>query len=337
MRNDQIPSLKEDIDQIHVPFEKLDAIIENVENAKKQRNVRTIYKRFSYSLGAAVIVVGLLVGSAAVSPAMASVLSSVPFIGSVFSHFGDSGQKQIAELGLVDVVEQSETVNGITISLGEIIYDGTRFNISYSIVSDQPIDDSYVTITDSKIDGEFVPGGIGIHTYKNTPTEKIGYFQIEPYWKGEPGPEEMEYKLSFEGKNGEKWSFINNITKKKNEEILVDHALQIDGFIMNVKNVVPGPGGLLLNYEAETWVRASWHLPSYLQFRVEDSSGEELKILEGGMYDEYGKILFEPIDETTDELTITPYFDFPEEKEEWMKPYEDENYKFDSFKVKIPK
>lgn len=74
----------------------------------------------------------------------------------------------------------------------------------------------------------------------------------------------------------------------------------------------------------------------FLQFRVVDSSGKELKILEGGVTDGDGKIVYEPINDTVDELTITPFIELPKEKAD-MKIYENKNYKFNSFNVKIPR
>lgn len=74
----------------------------------------------------------------------------------------------------------------------------------------------------------------------------------------------------------------------------------------------------------------------FLQFRVVDSSGKELKILEGIVNDGDGKIVYEPINDTVYELTITPFIDLPKEKVD-MKIYENKNYKFDCFNVKIPR
>lgn len=298
-------------------------------------------KKWGYGIGAAVLAFGLLVASSMVSPAMATVLSSIPGISSIFSYLGDTGQKNVSELDLTEVVEQSKTVNGITISLREIFYDGTRFNISYSIVSEKPIVEQYIEVSGYKIDKQVVPGGIGINNIIETPTETVGFLQVDPYWKDKPQPEELNLELTFKGQSGEQWSFTNPVTKQNNKEIDIDHSEKRGDFRFTVNQVILGPGGILLNYEAISWERG--RLEDFLRFRVVDSSGKELQILEGSVYDGDGKILYEPINDTVDELTITPYLDIPKEIKYQngatvdMKIYENKNYKFNSFNVKIPR
>lgn len=334
MRKDKIPSFKEDIDLIHVPTEKLDVIIANVELGIKQSRKRTVLRKWSYSVGAAVLALGLVVGSASLSPAMASVLSSIPLLGSVFSQLGDSGQKNVSELDLTEVVGQSKTVNGITISLKEIFYDGTRFNVSYSIVSEKPIVEQYIELAGYKIDKQVIPGSIGIKNMIETPTEKVGFLQIDPYWKDNSKPEALNLELAFKGQTGEQWSFTHSVTKQTNKEIDIGHSEKRGEFRFTVNKVILSPGGLLLSYEAISMEKGP--LENFLGFRVVDSSGKELKVLEGSKYDEDGTILYEPINDSVDELTITPFIDLPKEIK-YTVDYEKKNYKFDSFKVTIPR
>lgn len=291
-------------------------------------------KKWGYGIGAAVLAFGLLVASTMVSPAMAMVVSSIPGISSIFSYLGDSGQKKVSELALTEVVEQSKTANGITISLGEIFYDGTRFNISYSVVSEKPIVEQYIEIAGYKIDKQEVPGGIGINNIIETAKETVGFLHVDPYWQDKSQPDELNLELSFKGQSGEQWSFTTPVTKQNNEEIDIGHSERRGDFRFTVDKVILGPSGLLLSYEARSWEIG--HLEMFLKFRVVDSSGKELEILEGTVYDGDGKMVYEPINERVDELTITPFIELPEEKVD-MKIYENKNYKFDSFNVKIPR
>lgn len=320
-----------EVEKARVKAKLKQSIEKNHSHHMRKQSTR---KKWGYGIGAAVLAFGLLVASAMVSPAMAAVVSAIPGISSIFSYLGDSGQKKVSELALTEVVGQSEMVNGITISLGEIFYDGTRFNISYSIVSEKPIVEQYVEIAGYKIDKQVVPGGIGINNIIENPTETVGFLQVDPYWKDKSQPEELNLELSFKGQSGEQWSFITPVTKQNNEEIDIGHSERRGDFRFTVDKVILGPSGLLLSYEARSWERG--HLEMFLKFRVADSSGKELEILEGTVYDGDGKMVYEPINDTVDELIITPFIDLPKEKVD-MKIYENKNYKFDSFNVKIPR
>lgn len=320
-----------EVEKARVKAKLKQSIEKNQSHHMRKQSTR---KKWGYGIGAAVLAFGLLVASSMVSPAMATVLSSIPGISSIFSYLGDSGQKNVSELDLIEVVGQSKTVNGITISLGEIFYDGTRFNISYSIVSEKPIVEEYIEIPGYTIDKQLGQGGIGINNIIETPTETVGFLQFDHFWKEKPQPEELNLELSFKGQSGEQWSFTTAVTKQNNKEIDIGHSEKRGDFRFAVNKVILGPSGLLLSYEARSWEIG--HLEMFLQFRVVDSSGKELKILEGGVSDGDGKIVYEPINDKVDELTITPFIDLPKEKVD-MKIYENKNYKFDSFNVKIPR
>ncbi|NBD28382.1 DUF4179 domain-containing protein [Paenibacillus glycinis] len=81
---------------------------------------------------AAVTVAGVLLlgtgmaGLGYISPAFADSMRSVPVIGSLFSLYGDRGMQAAAENGLVQPVAATETHGDTTISVRNVIYDGTR-------------------------------------------------------------------------------------------------------------------------------------------------------------------------------------------------------------------
>ena len=75
-------------------------------------------------------------------------------IGSIFSQSEDEGLVQVSETGLAQVIGETKTVNGKSLTIDELFYDGTRFTFSYSLVSDVPITDNYVIPTGTTIDGQ---------------------------------------------------------------------------------------------------------------------------------------------------------------------------------------
>ena len=75
---------------------------------------------------------------------MATIVSQIPIIGSIFSESGEHGLERVSELGLTQALGESKTVNGITITIDEVFYDGTRVTVGYSQQSEEPLDHYYV-------------------------------------------------------------------------------------------------------------------------------------------------------------------------------------------------
>jgi Protein of unknown function (DUF4030) len=76
-------SVKKEVDKIQIPDDKLEQRIGYaIKSGKKDK--RRIGKKVFYISSAAVLLLGLLVGSAFVSPVMANVVSRIPYLGSIF-------------------------------------------------------------------------------------------------------------------------------------------------------------------------------------------------------------------------------------------------------------
>ena len=165
-----------------------------------------IRKKVLYSLGAAVVAFGLLVGSATVSPVMATFVSQIPVVGSIFSESGERGLEQVSELGLTQVVGESKTIEGNTITIDEVFYDGTRLTIGYSLASEEPLGEFYLgSGMDFTIDGKRVSFGGSSGETEITPTYRTGLYNIEP--ASTDIPEKFTLGLFFEGEGGERWKF----------------------------------------------------------------------------------------------------------------------------------
>jgi len=81
-------NVKEEMDNIRIPEDKLNHTIQMaIERGKKDRGGHG--KKWIYYSSAAVLLFGLLIGSALVSPAMANVVSKIPYLGSIFESKDD--------------------------------------------------------------------------------------------------------------------------------------------------------------------------------------------------------------------------------------------------------
>lgn len=98
-------------------------------NEQISRSSRRFYRlgRLVAATVAGVLLLGAgMVGLGYISPAFADSMRSVPVLGSLFSIHGDKGLQAAADNGLVQPVVVSETQGDITISVRNVIYDGTR-------------------------------------------------------------------------------------------------------------------------------------------------------------------------------------------------------------------
>ena len=346
---DKIPSFKEEIDGIHVPIDKLDAIIVNTVLGSVPKRKHPLRKKIAYSAAVAVAAVGLLIGSATVSPVMANIVSQIPIVGSIFSQSEDRGLQKISEFGLTEVVGQSQTINGNTVTIDEVFYDETRFTVSLSLESEKPIVEGYLRLKGWTIDGEAIASGVGIkEPNRIMATYHTWIYSIESYDTAIPG--KFDLALLFEGGNGEQWEFSIPVVKQSDIEVVtIDHQQQVEGLSLTASSLQIGPGGILLKYQAFSKNYDS--LASMVRFQVVDSLGNELIVHESGSTGRqfvYGKVLLEPADEKAKELTITPYLLIPKPGE-WKRTdgagnvtdvdvsqYQGLDIKFDSFTVKLP-
>lgn len=359
MMTDKIPSFKEQIDTIHVPVDKLDTIILKTVQEVKPKRKRSLRKKLVYSASAVVAAFGLLIGSATVSPTMAAVAAKIPLIGSIFNESDDRGLVQVNKSGLTQVVGESKTVEGTTLTIGEIYYDGTRLTFGYSVESKEPLGERYITSMGFTVDGELFMGSMGGDDEKVvTPTYRTGIMDIKAYETKYFSdmtdlPEAFVLGLRFEGKDDKEWEFSIPVKKQSNATfIALDHTQERRGIELSVLGLNHGPGGLLLTYRTATKVLDPLRVMDHLEFKVVDSLGNELAVRGGGAdgYDRLmnGSYLFDPIDSDATEVTITPYIEFPKQGEwgmnDWegniievdMTPYQGKEFEFDSFTVKLP-
>ena len=98
---------------------------------------------------------GLLIGSSYVSPTLASSLSQLPIIGSVFSDSGLLGLKQASDQGLTSAVGETQTINGISVTINEVLYDETNITVGFTIESEEELSNEYFNgLMDFTINGE---------------------------------------------------------------------------------------------------------------------------------------------------------------------------------------
>ncbi|WP_238649866.1 DUF4179 domain-containing protein [Paenibacillus piscarius] len=106
----------------------LEAASEPQETLRRKRIPRWL-SRVMISAAAVAGGLVLLISLGFISPAMAETLKQLPFMSSVFQLAGDAGLRKANEAGLTTNVEQTVTLDGMTLRVSEQMYDGSRFSV----------------------------------------------------------------------------------------------------------------------------------------------------------------------------------------------------------------
>lgn len=147
--------IRHTIQSMEMPVDSFSDKIMNRLEEKNRRSSKT--KRMKKTLVAASTAAALgagIIGSGFVSPAMAESLENIPLVSNVFKLVGDLGLRTAHEKGLITEGNQSDTQDGITISVPQVMYDGTR--VSMAIHRKAPGLTSYLNGSHVNTDGEVI-------------------------------------------------------------------------------------------------------------------------------------------------------------------------------------
>jgi len=317
--NEPSHEVKRAIEKIEVPEGKLDqAILTGIGKAKDQQKKppRKLYPFFI----AATAAVFLTAGSAFVSPAMARMLSSVPVFDSIFEFAGDLGLVIASERGLSQGIGQTVTDQGISLTIEDVYYDGTRLSLSYLQEGTEEkgridqlgelqlfVDGKEINFGDSRTGKQLAEtqyaGVINIHTVESLPDSfelKIG----------------VRYIDDVQGS----WNFTIPVKKAKEAVMTISsgETVTYKDQIITVNDVKIGPAGTKLSLsisapDASSLMMVDDHL---LQFNLLDEQGNALTLLDAygtGDDSKDGRHIiemeyrYEPLSDDVKALTVSPY------------------------------
>lgn len=344
------------------------AIAKGVQQAEEQTNMRQTplqIKRKSKRkpllyVASAAAAFSIMVGSAAyVSPTFASTLSQLPIVGSVFSNSGFLGLKQASEQGLTSTIGEKHTINGISITIDEVLYDASNITVGLTIDSEKELSENYFGAGfDFTINGEIPKTGSGSYGEKVlSPTVRTGIARFDVK---EHMPDSFELGLLLNGRKGEKWEFEVPV-KKITDTIYVpvNHQQQVEGIQLDVSKISLSPTGIALNYKAgeKGTIDNPQVSASFIEFHITDQNGKEITSHSGGGDGHFDNDVwnfssiksFDPISDDVQKLTITPYLALPsggggvqidKDGAETKIPFDKsalKEVKFQPFTVEVPK
>ena len=148
-------NINQAVESIDVPMDKLDAaILSGVQSQKKKP-----FSYFKKSLLTSIALGALIIGSGFISPKMADVLANVPIFRAMYFNIEHDDKGLHVALSDANKVVLNETVTsaGISVTFEEIVYDGERLNVIFSM--DEYRDIYPLTIL---VDGEVVNNAEGL-------------------------------------------------------------------------------------------------------------------------------------------------------------------------------
>ena len=314
-------------------------LFENIMNAldytKNGRKKGYLYMKRTLSAAVAlVIMIGVLITSAFLSPAMAEVVRNIPVIGSIFEAMGDSGLKDAEKLGLVSSISQSAEDQGVRITINDVLYDDARIVISFKEECKGEFKDFMNINNDILINGKIAPEfGMGIARKKASEGVYIGLLTIDigdssnadagissdPKYFTEKLPDEfiLGYHIGEIGGMKGTWNFDIPVSKTASKKMTVSFEPNIsrtyNGVIHTLTEVMFAPSCVELTFCTEPFGQSG--IGSY---QVYDDKGKELEAIDGG-YVEVPQYL--PVKAVPKFLKIVPYspdskterIDFPEQ------------------------
>lgn len=280
-----------------------------------------LYIKRTLSVAAALIImIGVLITSAFLSPSMAEVVRNIPVIGSIFESMGDNGLKDAEKLGLVSDISLSAEDQEVRITINDAFYDDARIVISFKEECKGEFKNFLNISNDLLIDGKLAPGfSIGISQKKESEGVYIGLLtinfgdlsDIDTGISSDPkfftGKIPDEFILGFhineiEGVKGN-WNFEIPISKKasKNMSVLFEPNITktYKGITHTLTEVMFTPSCVELTFRTEPFGQSG--IGSY---RIYDEKGKELEKIDDGTIEEPQ---FLPVKTIPKSLRIMPY------------------------------
>lgn len=292
--------IKKAIDEIEVPMEKLDdAIAKGIKQGKPKT------KRYAIPLFASVAMIGIILCSGFVSPKMGNVLANMPFIGFMYKieehdvglHVAMMDENKVT---LNEVIES----NGVTITVEDVVYDGTRIAFTYT---QEKYDEIYpLTI---KVNGEEINFSESLRGKLEAESGFRGLIEFIPT---EPLPDSFHLEVSIYriGDVEGRWVFSTDITKVNNHSraLIAGQEGMVNGVHYTIQKaersstgttieIVFDPSNLFKLYTAER----------FIQFNFTDQNGMPIQTLYSSGVDNVFQFMLAPLSDEVTEIHVLPF------------------------------
>lgn len=298
-------NIKEVIENIDVPMEKLDFAIEKGMGIQKKKD-KKIWKRVILS---SVAGIALIVGSGFISPKMASVLADVPLIGFMFNiEEHDKGLETALSDDNKVILNKTVTSNGTALTIEEIVFDGARLNVIFSMPEYKDLSPAIISVNGRELN---VGGGSKILEDKDV------YRGLLEFPIAEELPDKFDLTLKFlqVGSTTGEWVFSTPIKKVNNysNKLTGGQTGKVKGNSFVVKNMDISTTTTKINVKFDTTMDKLFSAESgVLNATIMDQQGTPLSVLDqSGSGDDKSTTytyLIEPLHQDITEVRIAYYF-----------------------------
>lgn len=274
---------------------------------------------------AAVII--FLLGGSFISPTMAESIRQIPGMSTLFRLAGDYGLKVADEHNLLTRLSRSDTHNGLTIAVPEVMFDGTRVSIGLESLTDGQVSSLAELIGNVKlkINGEDIKTFLGSESSSISiiikPEIVKGSAILEFYDQRNQGgsalPDQFNLTLAMDI-SGFQEPFTIEIPVEKNtrDNLIVtpDSTRSYEGLAFTVQKIELTPVTTNITTRIELAEHSLFTLRELtLGYDIIDDQGHSLKQIMGhGSYpaNEHSLVsdfIFEPFAGISETITIKPY------------------------------
>ena len=295
-------NIKRAIDEIDVPLNKLNQAVERgiAIKRKKRRNPVIMVAISVVATGA------LILSSGFISPKVANVLADVPLIGFMYNiEKHDEGLSVALSDENKVVLNETITSNGVSITIEEIVYDGHRINVIFSMPT---YEDVYpLTIL---VDGEIINTGESLKSLDEGEVYR-GLWEINAT-EELPDAFDLTIKIHQIGKTKGEWIFSTPITKVNNNSVSLQAGQtgKIDGIPYTVESALMSTTSTEIVVAFDKY--ALFSEGQMLSATITDQTGTPLqKLDERGSGDQDKMVytyLVEPLSEDVTEIKLMHYF-----------------------------
>ena len=305
-------NIKRAMDEIDVPLDKLDQAVEKGIAMKKK-------KRKNPLMIAAVSVAAtgsLILSSGFISPKVANVLADMPLIGFMYNiEKHDEGLSVALSDENKVVLHETVTSNGVSITIEEIVYDGHRINVIFSMPT---YEDVYpLTIL---VDGEIINTGESLKSLDEGEVFR-GLWEIH-FEEELPDAFDLTIKIHQIGRTKGEWIFSTPITKVDNNSVSLQAGQtgRIDGVPYTVESVEMSTTSTKIDVAFEEKLDTLFSVDRMLGVTITDQTGTPLKELDKRGSGDGDKMVYtylvEPLSDDVTEIKLMHYFMQSSERED---------------------
>lgn len=276
--------------------------IDETLSSLPERNKK--WKKSSMIASGIVASLAILLGTGFTNSTMAQVLQNIPFVESVFKIAGDSTLKTTVEKGLAEKVNKSAADKGITVTVSEAIYDGTRISVGYVVQSATVLDENVNPSIDFNIDGKRIGNyGVGASSERYDDHLVLGVMHIDV---SDPLPGEFDLGVNIKklGESEGEWNvqFPVREISSENKVILPIEKKSSGDITVILEKVTFAPTSTEVVYK----LKQPSDREMELSFELFGSNGESVEPLSMFRKDDTFKVSYEPFHTIPETITFQP-------------------------------